>query len=181
MTEAKEATKLAAIRMKKSSDLNILLANITDHLVARNIVVQGCIQREIEEKNSCRCHTYLDNIMTGKKVRISQDLGNGSVGCKLDASILSQLSTVALQELDLGPQLVIINRFGRGEAEGHGFRNVFEKAFSMDIPVLTAVKDEYIEGWREFSGELGIELNAEYDHIFEWCSDAIKVPSSINV
>ena len=93
---------------------------------------------------------------------------------KLDNSMLLEISEVAMRDLELAPDLLIVNRFGRSEAEGHGFRQVIEKAFLTGIPVLTAVKDEYYDDWKAFSAELGHELSPDLSEVLAWYHSAIS-------
>lgn len=160
--------RFAAIRLDGNTDINLLLENVVQKMQADNFRVQGYLQKEIMKPDRCQCDTYLENLANGAKLQISQDLGNGAKGCKLDNSMLVQLSEIALKDLDEIPELLIVNRFGRSEAEGHGFRQVIEKAFGLGIPILTAVKDLYLEDWRKFSGELGLELAADESEIITW-------------
>lgn len=160
--------RFAAIRLNGNTDINLLLENVVQKIQADNLRVQGYLQKEIMKPDRCRCDTYLENLANGARLKISQDLGNGAKGCKLDNSMLVQLSEIAIKDLDEMPDLLIVNRFGRSEAEGHGFRQVIEKAFGLGIPVLTAVKDLYLEDWRQFSGELGVEMKASIKDVSDW-------------
>lgn len=164
----------AAIRLNSEVDINVLLQSVVDRLNADDLKVQGYLQKEIMLPNRCKCDTYLENLMNGDQLKISQDLGNGARGCKLDNSILSKLSEIAMGDLDLSPGLLIVNRFGRSEAEGRGFREVIGKAISMGIPVLTAVKTEYYDDWKSFSDELGRDLPADFDAVSSWCRNILK-------
>lgn len=159
----------AAIRLDSKVDINDLLQRVVDRLKSRDLNVQGYLQKEIMLPNRCKCDTYLENLINGDQLKISQDLGHGARGCKLDNSMLSKLSETAMQDLELAPDLLIVNRFGRSEAEGGGFREVIGKAISMDIPVLTAVKNEYYHDWKLFSGDLGCELSANTGDTLTWC------------
>lgn len=81
-----------------------------------------------------------------------------------------------MRNLDAKPDLLVVNRFGRGEAEGHGFRSAIEKAFVMGIPVLTAVRDDYLDEWRSFGAEFAAELPALAEDVSAWF-DAVTEPA----
>ncbi len=138
-------------------------------LHSQGVRVCGYLQREVHDQSSCCAQTFLEGISTGEKIRISQPLGNGSTGCRLDPHALSELSGRLLSELETRPDFLIVNRFGRGEADGHGFRSGIEMAYSMGIPVLTAVRDEYLEDWRSFGAELATELPPLTEEALAWC------------
>ena len=102
-------------------------------------------------------------------MRITQALGRGSIGCRLDPRALVELSGALLSELDSGVDLLVLNRFGKGESEGQGFRTVIEKGFQTGIPVLTAVRDTYAGAWAAFGGEISETLAPHPDSVLAWC------------
>lgn len=173
-----DSKRFAAIRLGVDVDVNALLESVVEKMRAEKMQIQGYLQKEIMMPDRCKCDTYLENLTDGSRLKISQDLGNGAKGCKLDNNMLVQLSKIAMNDLDKMPDLLIVNRFGRSEAEGNGFRQVIEKAFGLGIPILTAVKDMYLEDWRLFSGELGTEIDLNSNDIDIWLDSVIPVKMS---
>ncbi len=76
------------------------------------------------------------------------------------------------------PDLVIVNRFGKDEAEGRGFRAVFEKACELDIPVLTVVREAYLPEWRAMTGSARNELPAEAAQLENWLAARLSRPAA---
>ena len=66
----------------------------------------------------------------------------------------------------------MLNRFGKGESEGQGFRAVFEKAFLLGIPVLTSVKQIYAGAWEEFAESCSASLPPTLEDILAWARAA---------
>ena len=66
-----------------------------------------------------------------------------------------------------------LNRFGKGESEGQGFRAVIEDACMRGIPVLTAVREAYVEAWEAFAGDLGLLLPPDRAAVTGWTDRAI--------
>ena len=66
---------------------------------------------------------------------------------------------------------MMLNRFGRAEAEGGGLRSAFVRAMEAGIPVLTAVGAPYTEAWSQFHGRLAIDLPADLEAVLAWCRD----------
>lgn len=163
------AKTLAAIRFNRDDDITATFETVVTWLQSRGVRVCGYLQRELHDQSSCCAQTVLEGISTRERVRISQPLGNGSSGCRLDPHALSELSGKLLSVLETKPDLLIVNRFGRGEADGHGFRSGIEMAYAMGIPVLTAVRDEYFKDWRAFGAELAVELPAKIEETLDWC------------
>lgn len=64
--------------------------------------------------------------------------------------------------------LLIVNKFGKEEAEGRGFTNVFRKAILLDLPVLTSVNPNFNEPWLEFSGGLACRIDCTPQAIEHW-------------
>jgi hypothetical protein len=71
-------------------------------------------------------------------------------------------------EIEAGADLLILNRFGKGETEGQGFRTVIELAYAKQIPVLTVVRETYVEGWNEFAGDFGVLLAPDQTVLADW-------------
>lgn len=74
-----------------------------------------------------------------------------------------------LAELDGELDLLVLNRFGKDEAEGRGFRAVIGKALEKGVPVLTAVREAYAPALAEFASDFGRSLPAERAAIAGWC------------
>ena len=68
-------------------------------------------------------------------LRISQDRGKWARGCRLDAGSLELAVAQVASALDVGADLMIINKFGKHEAEGRGFR-----AVARPVPAMPPVQ-----------------------------------------
>lgn len=164
---------LAAVRFSDEDRIDELLETVARSVQARGCSVAGFLQRETPDGPGCCPVTYLESIATGEQVRISQALGAGSRGCRLDPRALAGATGHLLADLDARPQLLVLNRFGKGESDGHGFRSAIEKACSHGVPVLTAVRATYEPAWNAFADGLGTFLVPEITHIKHWTFDAI--------
>ncbi len=172
--QAKKRKLLAAIEYQKDFDIDVLLDTVALNLKARGNYLAGYTQYEVKDPKG-RCPVMkLRNLKTDETIRISQAMGLESRGCRMDAGALADVSGKLVNELEPKIQLLIINRFGKAETEGHGFRNVIEKAFAMEIPILTTVRAPYVEGWSSFCGELGETLPTMPYEILNWF-DEIKL------
>lgn len=67
----------------------------------------------------CRMLDLLD-LRTGERARITQDRGSESRGCKLDEQALLSMAHCIESAIRDAVDLVVISRFGRAEAAGHG-------------------------------------------------------------
>jgi hypothetical protein len=116
----------------------------------------------------------------GPVLRISQDLGSASKGCRLDPAALE--TAVGLVEARLGPDvdLLVINKFGKHEAEGRGFRTTIARALDLQIPVLVGVNSLNLSAFMEFAGSEAVRLDPSDDPIYDWLAMAIDLPPSVH-
>lgn len=164
---------LAAMPCSKDEHVDRVLEDAVRALQATGYRVGGYFQRQVPSTGSCCAPMVLEHVESGEWSCISQPLGAGARGCRLDPRALAALSVSLLAELDAGMQLLVLNRFGKGESEGQGFRAVIERAFQSGIPVLTAVRPGYVRAWREFGGEYAEELPVDGGHVLAWCLSAL--------
>lgn len=110
----------------------------------------------------------------GRIVRISQNLGTLAKGCRLDPAGLEQAVGLVEATLDAGvrPRLLIVNKFGKQEIDGRGFRPVIGRALAEGIAVLTAVNGASLAGFRAFAGGMEEEVPLDVTAILDWCRRA---------
>jgi hypothetical protein len=120
------------------------------------------------------CHMDL-HVLTGVEViRISQSLGSLAKGCRLDPAGLARAVGLVEHALEGGADLLIVNKFGRQEAEGRGFRPVIGQALASGIPVLTAVNTGYQAAFDEFAEGFGLSLTCSRDAVLQFCMSQAK-------
>lgn len=165
---------LAAIRFE-TGDIDGLLANIAATLLNDGHRVRGVLQSRGEMHGDCHCADMdLHAIGEARTFRISQPLGNGSHGCRLHPGALAECAAYLENEMDRGTDLLILNRFGRGESEGRGFRDLIGQAMMRGVPVLTAVRPTYEDEWRAFGEGLSCDLPMERSTVLNWFEDVIE-------
>lgn len=159
---------LAAIRLDHG-DIDAFLDGIARTLADRGLTIRGAVQTRGAEGGECHCADMdLTTFGSRRTFRISQPLGNGSRGCRLHPGALADCSAFIEAELEQGADLLILNRFGRGESEGRGFRDLMVKAIALDVPVLTAVRPTYAESWSEFGAGCACDLPMNEDAVLHW-------------
>lgn len=149
-----------------------LLESAARTLRAMGYRVGGFVQEE-RIADGCCAATYLRDIEDGHSVLITQILGAEAKGCRLDPQRLAEASVALLGSLDGGIDLLVLNRFGKDEAEGRGFRTVIEKALGLGIPVLFGVRKAYAPALVDFAGDYGTTLAADEATITAWCVDVL--------
>lgn len=159
---------LAAILADKDVPVDPLLAAIAARAGQCGFKVAGFLQHRGPDTDDCCREIVIERIGSGVRQLISQPLGSGSRGCRLDPAALADVAGSLLAEMDAGADMLILNRFGKGEAEGQGFRAIIETAYAKQIPVLTVVRDTYVGDWLEFAGDCGVLLRPENANVIEW-------------
>ena len=89
--------------------------------------------------------------------------------CRLDHQALEDVVALVDQRLDTSTDLLILNKFGKREAEGTGFRQTIAHAIEMGIPVLVAVNPAQRHTLSEFTGGDLEYLPGNQNTIMDWC------------
>lgn len=148
-----------------------LLERLSVRLADAGLRVAGAVQVNTDRGADCACD--MDVVVIGdedRPIRISQSLGTGSSGCRLDPGALETASARVAARM-AGAELLILPKFGRQEAVGRGFRSVIAQAMMQGIPVLLHVPPEQRDAFAEFCGDLGQELAPE--DLADWCLDRV--------
>lgn len=166
--------QLAAIEFAQDEAADALLEDVARQLQKRGIKVAGLIQRAQSEEGQCCGAVFVEDIVSAKRWQIMQPLGQHARGCRLNPQEMVNVSVWALNELQKKPDILFLNRFGKGEAEGSGLRSVFEAASLDGIPVLTSVKETYRPAWDDFAAGLSVSLSPELSDVLSWCMTAVE-------
>ena len=170
------ASRLAAVIYAdgESSAADDVLAEIVNRLLTHKVRLAGTIQTNTDDDQGVHCAMTLEDLSTGEKFDISDNRGKGARGCKLNVPVFEALVGQVQAGLRSQPDLVIVNRFGKREAEGRGFRDVIAQATGQDIPVLVAMNESSRGAWKEFTAGDGAMLPATTAAVWRWCMDNLK-------
>jgi nucleoside-triphosphatase THEP1 len=126
-------------------------------LMEERLALAGLVQHNRPRPGRSRCDMILEDLCSGGLVPISQDRGPHARGCALDVGqLLSAMETVRAGLKD-GADIVILNKFGKTESEGGGFRELIGEVIAAGLPLVIAVPWRNIESWRSFAGGLARE------------------------
>lgn len=149
---------------------NVLFAEIAGTLARDGVALAGAVQINTDVPD-CACDVDLRILGDdGPSVRISQSLGAGSKGCRLDPGALEDAVHRVSRAIEWA-DLLIVNKFGKQEAEGRGFRPVIAEALGAGLPVLTAVAADQAEAFHAFAGDLAQEVPVA--DALNWCRGAL--------
>lgn len=167
MTGPRGTACLAGVLYDSPYAADGLIADVAGRLARRGWRLAGMVQANDTYDPLCPCDMRLIDLATGTDLRISQRLGRHARGCRLDPGALAQ--AVALTEATLpGADMLIVNKFGKAEAGGGGFRPAIAEALVRGIPVLAGVSQTNLAAFNDFSDGLGILLEANPSGIEAW-------------
>ena len=165
--------KIAYTMAPGRGDTDLLLSRVAETLANQGYATCGTVQTNTECASG-PCDMEVSVLPDGPTLRISQNLGQASKGCRLNPAALE--TAVGLVEAHLNPDsdLLIINKFGKHEAEGRGFRTVIGSALELEIPVLVGVNALNLAAFRDFVGPEAIQLQPFESSILAWLSTVLR-------
>lgn len=140
-------------------------------LQGQGYLVRGLVQRNAPTAQACACTMTLVDIHCGQEYRISQDLGAGSTCCRVDTNAVAEASAVLRQALGAELDLMVVNKFGKLEAQGLGLADEMLSAMAQGIPLLTSVEPQVLDRWRDFTGGIAAELAPTCGSLMRWWED----------
>lgn len=147
-----------------------LLVTLSRRLRERDLRLAGLVQHNEDDACTACGDMALEDLATGRLVPISEQRGPGARGCRLDARGLATSAGLAAAAIGAdGVDLVILNKFGKAEAEGRGLRDEFALAVGRGLPTLTAVGEVLLPAWRTFAGDDWQVLEPSLEALEEWC------------
>ncbi|APX22925.1 MAG: DUF2478 domain-containing protein [Rhodobacteraceae bacterium] len=157
---------------------DVLIREVAARLRDGGVRLAGAVQINVETGPDTKCMMDLHVLSGFDVVRISQNLGALSRGCRLDPDGLERAVGLVSASLRDGAALLIVNKFGKQEADGRGFRPVIGEALAAGIPVLTAVGPSNVEAFLSFAEGLAEELPEDASAIETWCRAQIAEHAS---
>jgi nucleoside-triphosphatase THEP1 len=149
-------------------DTDLILFKLAKMLEARGLRCCGTVQINSERADAGPCDMDVRILPDGSILRISQDLGRAARGCRLDPAALETAVALVSASLEQDADVLIVNKFGKHEAEGRGFRAVIAEALSKGIPVLVGVNALNLPAFEKFSEGLGQGLPCESAVLADW-------------
>ena len=145
-----------------------IIAEIADRLRAEGVPVAGAVQVNLETDPARKCDMDLHILSGTDVVRISQNLGALSRGCRLDPAGLERAVGLVGVALAARPALLIVNKFGKQEIDGRGFRPLIGEALAEGIPVLTAVNKGNLDPFLAFADGMAEALEPDVEQVLTW-------------
>lgn len=132
------------------------------------IAVAGIVQHNKFIRDRTKCDMEVEELASGIVLKISEDRGKEARGCRLDRGVLSEAAALLSASLENEPEIVILNKFGKLEAEGRGLRDTLSDAAQLGVPIVVGVPYRNIEQWRAFTEGLAVECQIGSPRLHEW-------------
>ena len=163
--------KLAYTMAPGRGDTDLVLERLAADLAARGLRCRGTVQINSERADAGPCDMDVRVLPDGPVLRISQDLGPQARGCRLDPTALETAVGLVKVSLSSGADLLIVNKFGKHEAEGRGFRDVIAEAVAMEIPVLVGLNALNRPAFESFAEGLAVQLPSDPAALMAWVKE----------
>src|SRR6266511_2907880 len=105
----------------------------------RGLRVAGVLQHPVCSDTAGHCDVVVEELTTGLRTDLVEDRGPGASGCRLDVAALAAVNGQVARSLEGDPELLILNKFGKVEAEGRGLLDLVAIAVDRGIPVVIGV------------------------------------------
>lgn len=168
MTHNEKPLAIGAIVHESAEAADEQLQPFIQYLQEQGKIVLGVVQAPEEVSFAYRSKMGIINLNNGEFTSIAQDLGEHNTSCCLDSEAVSNASHILKHAREQKPDLIVVNRFGKLEAEGEGFADEMLEIMSLGLPMITVVATRFLDPWREFTGGLATEINPSLNDIKSW-------------
>ena len=162
---------LAAIiyDMGQAGTVDTMLCTLANRLRDEGYRLAGSIQHNTAVPGSPCSDMIIEDLASRQRIDVSTPLAMAGGGCRLEPAALEDAAGLVAASLESGVDLVMINRFGKQEMAGNGFRAVIETAVAREIPLLIALNGVHGALWNEFHAGHAETLPANPAAIETWC------------
>jgi len=162
---------IAYVSLPGRGATDALIAAAVARLVPGGLRLAGTVQTDVPRPDRSLCDMELSVLPDGPVFRINQDRGEAARGCRLDGSALEEAVVVVAAALP-GAEVLIVNKFGKLEAQGRGYVPLIADAMARDLPVLIGVNGLNLPELLAFCGGLATALPADPAAIADWVISA---------
>jgi hypothetical protein len=162
----------AAVVYGAGDEPDRLLLNFSEHLRRSGIRVAGIVQ--LGHAGQVGNSNLGAVMLPGNEVLgMAHDPGGSPFGCRLHTEWVADIASMIAAAIERGADLVIVNRFGKLEAEGQGFIDLIKQAVNADIPALIAVPEHRFAAWIRYSGGMNVRLACRPAALDRWWQSVV--------
>lgn len=167
------ALPLGVMVYERGPQADDVLAQVAAVLSSEGYRIGGAVQSSVHRPGRRKCDMYLHNVLSGEEILISLYRGNEARGCRLDPDAFVRVCLWGEQALAAGVDLLVVNKFGKEEAQGRGLRSVIAEALVAGTPVILGVSTLNLPDFEAFAGGAVEHLPPQREAILAWCRNAI--------
>lgn len=160
--------KIAYTQTQGQGALDRLLADFSEQLQIRGLQTRGVVQTNTDCDTSHRCDMDVVVLPDGPKIRISQFLGKDSQGCRLNPEALETAVAEVDRSMDAPFDVFILNKFGKQEADGRGFRDLLGRALEQGAAVIAGTNGLNRQVFEDFSGGMATYVAPDLKSLMAW-------------
>lgn len=166
--------QIGMVTSDRPGEIDRLISATANRLLAEGVALAGVAKvQNMATLHDPNCDMDIKVLPDGPEIRITQSLGKGAKGCRLNPEGIARAVAAVSSGGIENAALFVLNKFGPEEAEGHGFCESIGTAVAHDIPVLVGVSRGNRVAFERFVDGMGKALPPEPDTIYGWCKAAI--------
>ena len=164
--------RLAALVFGPDDDVDALVAGFVADESAKGRRIAG-VRQAVGEIDQCDGAVEGVDIATGRRFSLMQALGPKAGACRVDPVAISEVSRILDAALAQSPDLIVVNRFGKLEAEEkQGVVAEIGAAVAAGAAVLVAVPQRFLDAWNAFAGGVDAQLPCNRTALDAWWRSA---------
>lgn len=167
---------IGGIRWQDGDDVDQIILDVMAALKSDGLQPVGVVQRNADNGADHCDGVGVEFVTSGRLMGISQELGPDALGCRLDNTKLAEIAGLVAEEIDSEADLLVLNRFGKSEADGGGLIDCASRAIAANIPVLIPISPKHVDAWNSYHGGLGVDISPTSEAISSWCRGVITKP-----
>ena len=166
---------LAALVYEADQYPDAILRHFASDLNARGLRAVGMVQA-----GQCADSSLSAVLLDSGETLLLADASDPAASCRLDVARLQNAGDRVAAALDAGADLLVINRFGKRERNGHGLIYLIERALEAGTPVVIAVSSDRLPDWIKFAGDMTVKLACDRQALDGWWhSVSARAPNAI--
>lgn len=162
---------LAYITVRGRGRTDDLLAEVVRSFKDDGMRLAGTVRAKPADPSGHPCDMDLRVLPDGPGFRISQPLGRMAKGCRLDGGVIEAIAAEVEARMARA-DLLIVNKFGKLEAQGRGLCPAITMAMEMEIPTLVGVNEMNLPDFLAFSDRAAQALRPDLRAIRTWFETA---------
>ena len=167
--------KVGVLLYDTTVEVDTILAETVERLGDHRLTVGGLLQRFGERLPNGKRTMLVDDIATGRTIRLDQPRGPGAIACMLDPDALAEAACLLRRTVEAQPDVIVVSRFGNAEADGGGMRAEIADAICSGAVVLIAVRFSLLSDLEGFLGGPATVLLPSAKAIADWVDHAASV------